>query len=33
VLGGLVKKIHSDARITSFASPDQLDAVMAACSI
>lgn len=33
VLGGLVKKIHPDARITSFASPDQLDAVMAACSI
>jgi [acyl-carrier-protein] S-malonyltransferase len=33
VLGGLVKKIHPNARITSFASPDQLDAVMAACSI
>ncbi len=33
VLGGLVKKIHPDARITSFASPDQLDAVMTACSI
>jgi [acyl-carrier-protein] S-malonyltransferase len=33
VLGGLVKKIHPDARITHFASPDQLDAVMAACSI
>jgi [acyl-carrier-protein] S-malonyltransferase len=33
VLGGLVKKIHPDARITNFASPDQLDAVMAACSI
>jgi [acyl-carrier-protein] S-malonyltransferase len=33
VLGGLVKKIHPDARITSFASPDQLDAVMATCSI
>ena len=33
VLGGLVKKIHPDAHITSFASPDQLDAVMAACSI
>jgi [acyl-carrier-protein] S-malonyltransferase len=33
VLGGLVKKIHPDARITSFASPDQLDAAMAACSI
>ena len=33
VLGGLVKKIHPGARITSFASPDQLDAVMAACSI
>ena len=33
VLGGLVKKIHPGARITCFASPDQLDAVMAACSI
>ena len=33
VLGGLVKKIHPDARISNFGSPDQLDAVMAACSI
>ena len=33
VLGGLVKKIHPDARILNFGSPDQLDAVMAACSI
>ena len=33
VLGGLVKKIHSDARILNFGSPEQLDAVLAACSI
>jgi [acyl-carrier-protein] S-malonyltransferase len=33
VLGGLVKKIHPDARILNFGSPDQLDAVIAACSI
>jgi [acyl-carrier-protein] S-malonyltransferase len=33
VLGGLVKKIHPDARTTNFASPDQLGVVMAACSI
>jgi len=33
VLGGLIKRIHSDARITHFDSPDELDAVMAACSI
>jgi [acyl-carrier-protein] S-malonyltransferase len=33
VLGGLVKKIHPDARITSFGSPEQLDAVLTACSI
>ena len=33
VLGGLVKKIHPDARIINFGSPEQLDAVMAACSI
>jgi [acyl-carrier-protein] S-malonyltransferase len=33
VLGGLVKKIHPDAQILNFGSPDQLDAVMAACSI
>jgi [acyl-carrier-protein] S-malonyltransferase len=33
VLGGLVKKIHTDARITHFGSPDDLGAVLAACSI
>jgi [acyl-carrier-protein] S-malonyltransferase len=33
VLGGLVKKIHPDARVASFCSPEQLDTVMAACSI
>jgi [acyl-carrier-protein] S-malonyltransferase len=33
VLGGLIKRIHSDARITHFDSPGELDAVMAACSI
>jgi len=33
VLGGLVKKIHPDARILNFGSPDQLDAVITACSI
>jgi [acyl-carrier-protein] S-malonyltransferase len=33
VLGGLVKKIHPDARILNFGSPEQLDAVIAACSI
>jgi [acyl-carrier-protein] S-malonyltransferase len=33
VLGGLVKRIHSDARIASFGAPDDLDAVMTACSI
>jgi [acyl-carrier-protein] S-malonyltransferase len=33
VLGGLVKKIHSGAHITHFGSPDDLGAVMAACSI
>lgn len=33
VLGGLIKRIHSDARIMHFDSPDELDAVMAACSI
>ena len=32
VLGGLIKRIQSDARITHFDSPDELDAVMAACS-
>jgi [acyl-carrier-protein] S-malonyltransferase len=33
VLGGLVKKIHTDARITHFGSPHDLGAVLAACSI
>jgi [acyl-carrier-protein] S-malonyltransferase len=33
VLGGLVKKIHPDARVANFGVPDDLDAVMAACSI
>jgi len=33
VLGGLVKRIHPGARITHFGSPDDLSAVMAACSI
>jgi [acyl-carrier-protein] S-malonyltransferase len=33
VLSGLVKKIHPDARVTSFGSPEQLDAVITACSI
>jgi [acyl-carrier-protein] S-malonyltransferase len=32
VLGGLVKKIHSDARIVRFGSPDDLDSVISACS-
>ena len=31
VLGGLVKKIHRDARIVHFGSPDDLAAVVAAC--
>lgn len=33
VLSGLVKKIHADARIVQFGSPDDLGAVMTACSI
>lgn len=33
VLSGLVKRIHPDARITNFGAPDDLGAVMAACSI
>jgi [acyl-carrier-protein] S-malonyltransferase len=33
VLGGLVKRIHPDAHVVQFGSPDDLDAVMAACSI
>jgi [acyl-carrier-protein] S-malonyltransferase len=33
VLGSLVRKIHPDAHVASFSSPDDLDAVIAACSI
>ena len=33
VLGGLVKKIHKDAHVLHFGSPDELGAVVAACSI
>jgi [acyl-carrier-protein] S-malonyltransferase len=33
VLGGLVKKIHKDAQVLHFGSPDELGAVVAACSI
>jgi [acyl-carrier-protein] S-malonyltransferase len=33
VLSGLVKKIHKDAHITHFGSPEDLAAVVAACSI
>ena len=33
VLGGLVKKIHKDAQVLHFGSPDQLSAVVTACSI
>ena len=32
VLAGLIKKIQKDAQIVSFSSPEQLDAVLAACS-
>jgi len=32
VLAGFIKRIHKDAHIVSFSSPDQLDAVRAACS-
>lgn len=32
VLSGLVKKIHSDARVVQFGSPDDLGAIVAACS-
>ena len=32
VLGGLVRKIHTDARLAHLGSPDDLPAVMAACS-
>jgi hypothetical protein len=33
VLGGLVTTIHTDAHVLHFGSPDELGAVMAACSI
>ena len=33
VLGGLVKKIHPGASVLHFGSPDELEAVTAACSI
>ena len=33
VLSGLVKKIHTDAHVLTFGSPEDLDAVVAACSI
>jgi [acyl-carrier-protein] S-malonyltransferase len=33
VLSGLVKKIHKDARVIHFGSPEDLPAVVAACSI
>jgi [acyl-carrier-protein] S-malonyltransferase len=33
VLGGLVKKIHKDASVLHFGSPEELGAVIAACSI
>ena len=33
VLSGLVRKIHKDARVIHFGSPDDLGAVIAACSI
>jgi len=33
VLSGLVKKIQSDARVMTFGSPDNLDAIVTACSI
>jgi [acyl-carrier-protein] S-malonyltransferase len=33
VLGGLVRKIHSGATVVHFGSPDDLGAVMAACSL
>ena len=33
VLGGLVKKIHTNASILHFGSPEELGAVVAACSI
>jgi [acyl-carrier-protein] S-malonyltransferase len=33
VLSGLIRKIHKDAQIVSFGSPEDLGAVIAACSI
>jgi [acyl-carrier-protein] S-malonyltransferase len=33
VLSGLVKKIQPDAHVMTFGSPDNLDAIVAACSI
>ena len=33
VLSGLVKKIQPDAHILTFGSPENLDAIVAACSI
>jgi hypothetical protein len=33
VLSGLVRKIHPDARVLHFGSPEDLAAVVAACSI
>jgi hypothetical protein len=33
VLSALVRKIHPDARVIQFGSPDDLEAVAAACSI
>ena len=33
VLSGLVKKIQPDARILTFGSPENLGAIVAACSI
>lgn len=33
VLGGLVKKIHKDASVLHFGSPEELGAIVAACSI
>jgi [acyl-carrier-protein] S-malonyltransferase len=33
VLSGLVKKIQPDASVMTFGSPENLDAIVAACSI
>jgi [acyl-carrier-protein] S-malonyltransferase len=33
VLSGLIRKIHKEARVVQFGSPDDLGAIMAACSI